>query len=232
MAPTSVDAHADFEGILSGKDAQILGKFRGQIDSSPAGWSSAKGRGSTPRSPRTRSRSRASSRASSGRAPSPPRQGRVDGSVDAQSLSIRDGALLNGAVNAGAGGPRPAPPAGSRPGDPPRAGAAPGLHAARGRRRRGPPGRRNRRLRPRRSHVRGQSQVRRGLATTRASAVILAPTWRRRFPASSPPTRTSPMPARRGCCIRRRGRRRASIPRPRSIRPRAWRRTCTSARWP
>ena len=31
-ATTVIDAHADIEGTLMGKDAQVLGKFRGQIE--------------------------------------------------------------------------------------------------------------------------------------------------------------------------------------------------------
>lgn len=102
MAPTSVDADAEFEGILNGKDAQILGKFKGEI--------LLTGKLVIGEGAKVDARVTADVVEISGaykgelgtRALVLLEKARVDGSVHAKSLSVRDGALLNGAVNIGA----------------------------------------------------------------------------------------------------------------------------------
>jgi cytoskeletal protein CcmA (bactofilin family) len=104
MAPTSVDADAEFEGILSGKDAQILGKFKGEI--------MVTGKLVIGEGAKVDARVTADTIEIAGvfkgdlttRALILLDKGRVDGSVAAKSLSVRDGALLNGAVNVGGAG--------------------------------------------------------------------------------------------------------------------------------
>src|SRR5688500_11429070 len=103
MAPTSVDADAEFEGILSGKDAQILGKFKGEI--------MVTGKLVIGEGARVDAKVTADSIEIAGafkgdlstRALVLLDKGRVDGSVETKTLSVRDGALLNGAVNVGSG---------------------------------------------------------------------------------------------------------------------------------
>jgi cytoskeletal protein CcmA (bactofilin family) len=102
MAPTSIGADAEFEGILSGKDAQILGRFKGEI--------LVTGKLTIGEGARVDARVTADTVEIAGafkgelttRALILLDKGRVDGSVEAKSLSVRDGALLNGAVNVGA----------------------------------------------------------------------------------------------------------------------------------
>jgi cytoskeletal protein CcmA (bactofilin family) len=99
MAPTSVDADAQFEGILSGKDAQILGRFKGEI--------LVTGKLAIGEGARVEAKVTADTVEIAGsfrgelstRALILLDKARVDGSVEARSLSVRDGALLNGAVN-------------------------------------------------------------------------------------------------------------------------------------
>ena len=103
MAPTSVDADAEFEGILSGKDAQILGKFKGEI--------LVTGKLVIGEGARVDAKVTADTIEIAGafkgdlvtRALVLLDKGRVDGSVETKTLSVRDGALLNGAVNVGSG---------------------------------------------------------------------------------------------------------------------------------
>ena len=102
MAPTSVDADAQFEGILNGKDAQILGRFKGEI--------LVTGKLVIGEGARVDAKVTADVVEISGgfkgelstRALVLLEKARVDGSVEARSLSVRDGAQLNGAVNVGA----------------------------------------------------------------------------------------------------------------------------------
>ena len=133
---------------------------------------------------------------------------RVEGTLDAQSLAVREGAQLNGAVNAGAtrqaAAPRPAR-RGSPPGDPPRAGArASAARCAATATSRCTRRRRHRGRRAGRPHLRRQPQLRAApghhprLGRDRRSR-----TSRRRCPACSPPTRTWPTRGRRRCCTRR-----------------------------
>jgi cytoskeletal protein CcmA (bactofilin family) len=100
-ATTIIDAQADVEGTLKGKDAQVLGKFRGQIELT--------GRLVLGEGSRVDARIVADAVEIAGeykgdlkaRVLSVMEKGRVEGTVDAQRLAIRDGAVLNGAVNAG-----------------------------------------------------------------------------------------------------------------------------------
>jgi len=108
-ATTVIDAHADIEGTLRGKDAQILGKFRGQIELT--------GRLILGEGARVDARVVADAVEVGGelkgelkaRSLSVLERGRVEGTIDAQRLAMREGALLNGSVNAGAGDGRPSP---------------------------------------------------------------------------------------------------------------------------
>ena len=100
-SPTSVGPDAEFEGILSGKDAQILGRFRGEV--------LVTGKLSIGEGARVEAKVSADTVEIAGsfkgelttRALVLLDKGRVDGSVEAKILSVRDGALLNGAVNVG-----------------------------------------------------------------------------------------------------------------------------------
>ena len=105
---TIIDAQADFEGTLRGKDAQVLGRFKGQIDLT--------GRLVLGESARVEAKVTADAVEIAGefkgelkaRSLSVMEKGRVDGTIDAQRLAMREGALLNGTVNAGAAHPAPA----------------------------------------------------------------------------------------------------------------------------
>jgi len=98
---TQIDQQADFEGKLTGKDARILGRFRGEIQlSGRLTWATR--RRSKPRSRPTWPRSVASSRARSACALLVLlEKARVEGSIDAQVLAVREGAQVNATVNAG-----------------------------------------------------------------------------------------------------------------------------------
>jgi cytoskeletal protein CcmA (bactofilin family) len=108
MAPTSadvstsLDAAAEFEGTLKGKDAQILGRFKGEI--------LVTGRLVIGEGARVDAKATADTVEIAGafkgelttRTLVLLDKARVDGSVEAKNISVRDGALLNGAVNIGA----------------------------------------------------------------------------------------------------------------------------------
>ena len=104
---TVIDAHADIDGTLKGKDAQILGKFRGQIELT--------GRLVLGEASRVEAKVTADAVEIAGeykgelkaRSLSVLEKGRVEGTIDAQRLAMREGALLNGSVNAGDGRPAP-----------------------------------------------------------------------------------------------------------------------------
>ena len=108
MAPTSVDADAEFEGILKGKDAHILGRFKGEI--------LVTGKLVIGEGARVDAKVIADTVEIAGafkgelttRALVLLDKARVDGSVEAKNLSVRDGAQLNGAVNVGAATHAPA----------------------------------------------------------------------------------------------------------------------------
>src|SRR5262249_24821098 len=92
---------ADVEGTLRGKDAQVLGRFRGQIELT--------GRLVLGEGARVEARVVADVVEIAGdfkgdlkaRALTLLEKGKVDGTVDAQRLAVREGATLNGGINAG-----------------------------------------------------------------------------------------------------------------------------------
>jgi len=102
-ATTVIDAQADIEGTLRGKDAQVLGRFRGQIDLT--------GRLILGEGAKVDAKVTADVVEIAGefkgelkaRSLSVLEKGRVEGTIDAQRLAMREGALLNGSVNAGDG---------------------------------------------------------------------------------------------------------------------------------
>src|SRR6185369_15325210 len=98
-ATTIIDAQADIEGTLRGKDAQVLGRFRGQIDLTGR---LVLGEGAKVDAKVTADAVEIAGELK-GRSLSVLEKGRVEGTIDAQRLSMREGALLNGSVNAGDG---------------------------------------------------------------------------------------------------------------------------------
>jgi len=98
---TLIDAQADVEGKLKGKDAHILGRFRGEAEVS--------GRLLLGEGSRVDARIAADAAEIAGefkgeilaRIVTLGEKARVEGSVNAQILIVREGAQLNGAVNAG-----------------------------------------------------------------------------------------------------------------------------------
>jgi len=117
---TIVDAQADFEGKLRGKDALVLGRFRGEIELS--------GRLVIGEGSRTEATVVADAAEISGELKGDVRarslvlaeKARVQGSVDARVLVVREGAWLSGSVSAGAAeGAAKTPPSGPTPPTPP-----------------------------------------------------------------------------------------------------------------
>jgi cytoskeletal protein CcmA (bactofilin family) len=117
--PTVINAQGDFEGILKGKDAQIFGRFRGDIELS--------GRLVLGEGSRVQARVIADAAEIAGefrgdlkvRSLVLLEKGRIEGTLEAQNMAVREGAMLNGAVNTSAsrnsGGlmpPSPPKPAG------------------------------------------------------------------------------------------------------------------------
>jgi cytoskeletal protein CcmA (bactofilin family) len=106
MVGTLVDTDADVEGTLNGKDAQVLGRFKGEIKIS--------GRLGIGEGAKVEARVTADTVEIGGsfkgevhaRALILLEKARVDGALEAKSVSVRDGAVLNGSVNAGAGAAR------------------------------------------------------------------------------------------------------------------------------
>ena len=98
---TVIDAQADVEGKLTGKDAQILGRFRGEIELT--------GRLLLGEGSRVEAKVRADAAEVAGefkgeistRSLVLLEKARVEGSLDAKTLAVREGAQLNGPVNAG-----------------------------------------------------------------------------------------------------------------------------------
>jgi len=111
---TLIDANADVEGKLTGKDARILGKFRGEIALS--------GRLILGEGCRVEGKVVADAAEIGGsyrgelnvRSLVVLDKGRAEGTLDARTLAVREGAQLNGSINAGQ--PAPAQPAASSPG--------------------------------------------------------------------------------------------------------------------
>jgi cytoskeletal protein CcmA (bactofilin family) len=116
--PTLIDAHGDVEGNLRGKDAQVYGRFRGEIELS---GKLVMGEGA-----RVQARAVADAAEIGGefrgelkvRSLVVLERGRLEGSVEAQTLAVREGAQLNASVNTGGGATRgsglhtPGPPSG------------------------------------------------------------------------------------------------------------------------
>lgn len=110
---TIIDAHGDVEGKLKGKDVQVLGRFRGEIE--------ATGRFVMGEGAKVDARIVADAAEIGGELKGEIKvrslvlleKSRIEGNVDAQVLNIREGAQLNGAVNTGApaSGAKPASPA-------------------------------------------------------------------------------------------------------------------------
>jgi cytoskeletal protein CcmA (bactofilin family) len=125
---TLIDGQADFEGKLTGKDAFILGRFRGEIQLSGR---LVMGEGS-----KVDAKVRADAVEVAGefkgdiaaRAVTLAEKAKVEGSLEAKALAVREGARLNGSVNAdGANKPKAATaPAPTPPSPTPPAAAAPG----------------------------------------------------------------------------------------------------------
>ena len=98
---TLIDAQADVEGKLKGKDAHILGRFKGEVDVS--------GRLFLGDGARVDAKVVADAAEIAGefkgeiraRAVTLAEKAKVEGSVDAQVLVVREGAQLNGAITAG-----------------------------------------------------------------------------------------------------------------------------------
>ncbi len=109
MEGTVIDAQADIEGTLLGKDAHVLGRFKGQVELT--------GRLVLGDGSHVEAKVAADAIEIGGefkgeikaRSLTLLEKARVDGNVEAQSLTIREGARLNGAVSAGPAG-KPAPP--------------------------------------------------------------------------------------------------------------------------
>ena len=107
--PTVIDSDAAFEGTLTGKEARILGRFKGEIH--------LKGRLHVGEGARVEARVDADSAEIAGEFAGEIKvqrlllleKARITGTLDAQTLSVREGAEVNGSVNAGeAATPRPA----------------------------------------------------------------------------------------------------------------------------
>ena len=160
MAPTSVDADAEFEGILRARTPRSSGRSGG--DRGPGRLVLGEGARVDAKVAADAGGDRGGVQ---GRDQGPrlilAEKARVEGTVDAQILAVREGAQLNGAVNAGRR-KRPGP---ARPrrrgdaGDPPRAGARLGC-ALRGDGEVEVTASPASRGRARRPHVRGQRAVR------------------------------------------------------------------------
>jgi cytoskeletal protein CcmA (bactofilin family) len=112
--PTVINAQGDFEGTLKGKDAQIFGRFRGEVELS--------GRLTLGEGARVQARVVADSAEIAGdfrgdlkvRSLILLEKGRIEGTLEAQTMTVREGAQLNGSVNTGglrqAGGTLAPPP--------------------------------------------------------------------------------------------------------------------------
>lgn len=122
---TLIDADADIEGKLKGKDARILGRFRGELILS--------GRLQVGEGARIEAKVSADIAEIAGefqgelstRSLVLLEKARVSGTLDAQSIAVREGAQVNGAVSAGgsskpklAGSPASTAPAASSPAPP------------------------------------------------------------------------------------------------------------------
>jgi cytoskeletal protein CcmA (bactofilin family) len=112
--PTVINAQGDFEGTLKGKDAQIFGRFRGDIELS--------GRLVLGEGSRVQARVIADAAEIAGEFRGELKvrnlvlleKGRIEGTLEAQTMAVKEGAQLNGAVNTStlrpSGGLMPSPP--------------------------------------------------------------------------------------------------------------------------
>jgi cytoskeletal protein CcmA (bactofilin family) len=106
--PSVVDAQCEFQGKLTGRDARILGRFRGDIELT--------GRLATGEGSKVEARIKADSAEIAGefvgeivvRSLTLTEKARVEGNVQAEVLSVREGAWLQGTVNTGVAHARPA----------------------------------------------------------------------------------------------------------------------------
>jgi cytoskeletal protein CcmA (bactofilin family) len=100
--PTLIDGKAEFEGTLLGKDVHVYGRFKGQIEIT--------GRLVVGEGGRLEAHVAADAVEIAGdfkgdlktRSLVLMEKARVDGNLEAQTLAVREGAQLNGAVNTGA----------------------------------------------------------------------------------------------------------------------------------
>ena len=103
-ATTVIDAQANIEGTLRGKDAQVLGRFKGEIELT--------GRLVLGDGSKVDAKVVADAIEIGGefkgdlkaRSLALLEKARVEGTVETQNISMREGAQLNGAVNAGGKG--------------------------------------------------------------------------------------------------------------------------------
>jgi cytoskeletal protein CcmA (bactofilin family) len=111
---TVIDADSSFEGRLTGKDGRILGTFQGEIE--------LQGRLHLGEGSKVEAKVKAATAEIAGEFKGELvvqslillEKARVSGTVDAQTLAVREGAVVNAAVSAGAQRARPAasaPPA-------------------------------------------------------------------------------------------------------------------------
>jgi len=97
---TLIDAQADVEGVITGKDMQVLGRFKGEITLS--------GRLVLGDGARVEAKAAADAAEISGefkgelkvRSLLLHEKARVEGSLDAETLVVKEGAYLNGSVSA------------------------------------------------------------------------------------------------------------------------------------
>lgn len=124
---TLIDADTEVEGKLTGKDARILGRFKGKIE--------IKGRLQVGEGARVEANVQADVAEIAGefsgevsvRSLVLLEKARVTGTLDAKTIAVREGAQVNGAINAGASKtPKPIPPPAPAP-TPPQ--ASPGVVA-------------------------------------------------------------------------------------------------------
>ena len=99
--PTVVDAHAVFEGKLKGKDVHVLGRFKGELELS--------GRLTMGEGSRVEAKVSAEQADIAGEFSGDLKvrslilleKARVEGTLEAQNLAVREGAQLNGSVSSG-----------------------------------------------------------------------------------------------------------------------------------
>jgi cytoskeletal protein CcmA (bactofilin family) len=103
MEPTLVDAQSDIEGTLKGKDARILGRFKGEVEVSGQlvlGESSRVNAKIVAATAEVGGEFQGEIRAKS---VTLTERARVKGRIDAEALAMREGAQLDGDVSVGRG---------------------------------------------------------------------------------------------------------------------------------